>query len=143
MSFSLTSCVPQKTQRQSVGPSPQTGIECFDSLGPRRRRRFLVLFLDWNIQMCPLLQTDAQPPGSTVWRCSCTRSCPVLGDHTHCSPPGSSLHGPFRQEYWNGLPFPPPEDLPTQRSNLYFLRIQHWQVDSLIIWAGWEVQRFF
>ena len=27
-------------------------------------------------------------------------------------PPGSSVHGISRQEYWSGLPFPPPEDLP-------------------------------
>ena len=29
-----------------------------------------------------------------------------------CSPPGSSVRGIFRQEYWNELPFPPPGDLP-------------------------------
>ena len=26
--------------------------------------------------------------------------------------PGSSVHGVFRQEYWSGLPFPLPGDLP-------------------------------
>ena len=29
-----------------------------------------------------------------------------------CSPPGSSGRGISRQEYWSGLPFPPPGDLP-------------------------------
>ena len=29
-----------------------------------------------------------------------------------CSPPGSSLMGFPRQEYWSGLPFPSPGDLP-------------------------------
>ena len=29
-----------------------------------------------------------------------------------CSPPGSSVHGILRQEYWGGFPFPPPGDLP-------------------------------
>ena len=29
-----------------------------------------------------------------------------------CSPPGSSVHEIFQQEYWSELPFPPPEDLP-------------------------------
>ena len=29
-----------------------------------------------------------------------------------CSPPGSSVHGILRQEYWSGLPFPSPGDLP-------------------------------
>ena len=29
-----------------------------------------------------------------------------------CSPPGSFVHGIFKQEYWSGLPFPSPGDLP-------------------------------
>ena len=29
-----------------------------------------------------------------------------------CSPPGSSVHRIFQQEYWSGLPFPTPGDLP-------------------------------
>ena len=29
-----------------------------------------------------------------------------------CSPPGSSVHGIPRQEFWSGLPFPPLGDLP-------------------------------
>ena len=29
-----------------------------------------------------------------------------------CSPPGSFVHGIPRQEYWNGLPFSSPGDLP-------------------------------
>ena len=29
-----------------------------------------------------------------------------------CSPPGSSVRGFSRQEYWSGLPFPPAGDLP-------------------------------
>ena len=41
------------------------------------------------------------------------KSCPTLYDLTDCSPPGSSAHGIFpRQEYWSGLPFPSPGDLP-------------------------------
>ena len=34
-----------------------------------------------------------------------------------CSPPGSSVRGILRQEYWSGLPFPPAGDLPTQGMN--------------------------
>ena len=33
-----------------------------------------------------------------------------------------------RQEYWSGLPFSSPGDLPTYRSNSHLL---HWQADSL------------
>ena len=35
------------------------------------------------------------------------QSCLTLCDPMGCSPPGSS-----RQEYWSGLPFPSPGDLP-------------------------------
>ena len=31
-----------------------------------------------------------------------------------CSPPGFSVHGFFRHEYWSELPCPPPGDLPNQ-----------------------------
>ena len=34
-----------------------------------------------------------------------------------CSPPGSSVLGISRYEYWSGLPSPPPRDLPNWRSN--------------------------
>ena len=38
--------------------------------------------------------------------------CPTLCNTMDCSPPGSSLMGFPRQEYWSGLPFPSPGDLP-------------------------------
>ena len=49
------------------------------------------------------------------WSCSMclvTQSCPTLCDPMDCSPQGSSVHEAFsRQEYWSGLPCPPPGDL--------------------------------
>ena len=39
-------------------------------------------------------------------------TCPTLCDPMDCSSPGSSVHGILRQEYWSGLPCPPPGDLP-------------------------------
>ena len=46
--------------------------------------------------------------------CAQSLSCVQLfHDPMDCSPPGSSLSMVFfRQEYWNGLPFPLPGDLP-------------------------------
>ena len=32
------------------------------------------------------------------------QSCPTLHDPMDCSPPGSSVHGIFRQESWSGVP---------------------------------------
>ena len=40
------------------------------------------------------------------------QSCPSVCDLMDCSPPGPSVHGISRQEYWSGLPFPSPGDLP-------------------------------
>ena len=37
----------------------------------------------------------------------------------------------FRQDHWNGLPFPPPGDLPTQGPNPHLLCLLHWQASSL------------
>ena len=34
------------------------------------------------------------------------QSCPTLCNPRDSSPPGSSIHGFSRQEYWSGLPFP-------------------------------------
>ena len=45
-----------------------------------------------------------------------------------CSPPGSSVHGISRQEYWSGLPFPSPGDLPNPGIKP---TSPAWQVDSL------------
>ena len=40
------------------------------------------------------------------------QSCPTLCDPMACSPRGSSVNGILQQEYWSGLPCPPPGDLP-------------------------------
>ena len=37
---------------------------------------------------------------------------PTLCDPVDCSPPGFSVMEYSRQEFWSGLPFPPPGDLP-------------------------------
>ena len=53
------------------------------------------------------------------------QSCLTLCDPTH---KGSSVHGILQQEYWSGLPFPSPGDLP----NLGIKpRSSAWQADSL------------
>ena len=38
--------------------------------------------------------------------------CPTVCDPMDCSPPGPVSVGFSRQEYWSGLPFPPPGGLP-------------------------------
>ena len=45
-------------------------------------------------------------------------------------PTGSSVHGILQQEYWSGLPCPPPGDLPDRGMKLGSLALQ---VDSLLL----------
>src|SRR5574337_648274 len=46
-----------------------------------------------------------------------------------CQAPLST--GFSRQEYWSGLPFPSPGDLPDPGIKLCLLRLLHWQAGSL------------
>ena len=48
-----------------------------------------------------------------------------------CITPGSSLQVLFRQEYWSGLPFPLPGDLPDPGIEPTSTHLLHWQVGSL------------
>ena len=45
-----------------------------------------------------------------------------------CSLPGSSVHGISQEEYWSGLPFPSPGDLPNAGIKARFPELQ---ADSL------------
>ena len=54
----------------------------------------------WVVQSAMLLR-----------RCLVAHSCLTLGNLVDCGPPGS-MTGFSRQEYWSGLPFTSPGDLP-------------------------------
>ena len=50
-----------------------------------------------------------------VYVCVCTKllqSCPTLCNPMDDSPSGPSVHEILQQEYWSGLPCPPPGDFP-------------------------------
>ena len=47
--------------------------------------------------------------------CACSVVSNSLRPPLVCSPPGSLFRGFSRQEYWTGLPFPSPGDLPDPR----------------------------
>ena len=58
-----------------------------------------------------LLASSAQRP-AWHWAHACVLSVWLFAAPWTVSLPGSSVHGISRQEYWNGLPFPSPGDLP-------------------------------
>ena len=76
---------------------------------------------------------------NSICYCLVTQSCPTLCNTMDCSPPGSSVHGFSRQEYWSGLPFFSPRDLSDPRIKPEF---PAWQVDSLPLSHG-EVHKFY
>ena len=59
----------------------------------------------------PALYRGAHAPSGLVHAKS-LQSCLTLCDPVDHSPPGSSVSGTLQQEYWSGLPCPPPGDLP-------------------------------
>ena len=60
-----------------------------------------------------------------------TQSCPTLCDPMNCSPPGSSVHGILKQEYWGGLPCHLPGNLPNPGTESVSLTSSTLHMDSL------------
>ena len=73
--------------------------KCYGLMAHHRKCRVV----NWRILLC-----------SVHCRCLVTWLCPILCDPLDCSLSGPSIHGMefSRQEYWTGLPFPTPGDLP-------------------------------
>ena len=65
----------------------------------------------FRIISVPVLLFSSETPNINILS-EVAQSCPTLCDPTDYNLPGSSLHGISRQEYWSGLPFPSPGDLP-------------------------------
>ena len=69
--------------------------------------------------------------------CHCLLRLKSLGHVRFFLPPTTIAHqaplfmGFLRQEYWRGLPFPPPGDLPDARIQLVRPESPVWEVDSL------------
>ena len=58
--------------------------------------------------------------------------CPILFPWAVAHQAPLSM-GFSRQEYWSGLPFPFPGDLPNQGSNLHLLCLLYWQAGYLLL----------
>ena len=61
----------------------------------------------------PCVYSDISPLHAGAYvRAKSLQSCLTVCNSMDCSSPSSSLWGFSRQEYWSGLPCPPPGDLP-------------------------------
>ena len=84
---------------------------------------FFFFFFMWLLQvLVAALEFSFSHARFSLWHvgvsvCSVTQSSLTLFGPMDCSPPGSSVMGFSRQEYWSGLPFPLPGNLPDRGIN--------------------------
>ena len=74
--------------------------------------------------------------------CVCSVKSPLFGTTWTVAHEAPLSMGFSRQEYWNGLPFPPPEYLPDPGIEPGLQCLLHWQADSYH-WATWEALVLF
>ena len=108
------------------GPQETTRISSFCLLISLLPSSFLPIFLSFSLSwqkeklawliLCLLSHFSRGQPFATLWTVACQAPLSM---------------GLSRQEYWSGLPCPPPGDLPTQGSNPHLLSLLHWQAGSL------------
>ena len=82
-----------------------------------------------NCRMSKLSLFQVQKLGVFCMCVLVTQSCLTLCNSMDYSLPGFSVHGFSRQEYWSGLPCPPPGDLPNLETEPRYATL--W-VDSLL-----------
>ena len=96
---------------QTIFPLSLRKSQEFGELGARNYRRrsnscekYVIEHL--NDQICIYYKEGARTSAKSL------SLCPTLCDPVNCCPPGSFVLRFSRQEYWSGLPRPPPGDLP-------------------------------
>ena len=77
-----------------------------------------VIFLKHKSIMLLVLKFFRESPFGA---CLVIQSCLTFCGPMDCNQPGSSVHGISKQEYWSGLPFSPPGDLPDPGTEPEFL----------------------
>ena len=76
--------------------------------------------------------------------CLVAQLCPTLCNPMDYSLPSSSVHGDSPgKEYWSGLPYPPPGDLPNPRIKLMALTLPALAGGFFTTTATWEAPNFW
>ena len=89
-----------------------------------------------SVSMPPLFCTSVSSPLLCLFHKDVCMSAKSLVSDSFVTPWTVALQAPLsmgfsRQEYWSGLPCPPPGDLPHPRTEPGSLRLLNWQVYSL------------
>ena len=109
----------------------QNGLDGYQNL----RMTFPLVLSNCSVSRTEIDEQPSEILCVCVCVCVCVylvaKSCLTLYDSMDCGHHVPLPMGFSRQEYWEELPFLLPGDLPTQESNLNFLHLLHWQVDSL------------
>ena len=100
---------------------------------------------------------DSYSNRDVIWNLEDRKRVSVVVSHLSATPQAVARQAPLsmrlpRQEYWSGLPFPPPGDLPGPGLNPHLLHcrqiLYHWdtsdmKITGLFCWPShWSCQRF-
>ena len=106
-----------------------TDVSEFSSLPPSLCSDFPMWPPSVTLYM-PDLHTANSPFSHCLYACAQPLKCVPVSMDKACQAPLSI--GLSQQEYWSGLPSPPP-GFPTQGSNPSLLQLLHWQADSFLL----------
>ena len=120
----------------------ETGSSCY---GPHRYCVMLTWISRTLAWVGQAAQKEQEWPGAgtiheTVF--VLTQSCPTLWDSVDCGPPGFSVHGFSRQQYWSGLSFPPSGDRPNPGIEPRFLMSPALATGFFTTSTSWEALVF-
>ena len=82
----------------------------------------------FSLSLCPHLSPSFCTHTCMPNHFSCVQLCVTLCTVAHQAPLSTGFS---RQEYWSGLPCPPPGDLPNPGIKPASLSLLHWQASSL------------
>ena len=97
---------PTRLPRPWDSPGKNTGVGCHCLL------RLMGYTLIQNKKMVYFFLSFLFKNLFETYACLHSQSCLTLCDPMNCSPPGPSVHGILQTRILEGLPFPPPGNLP-------------------------------
>ena len=121
----LMVCGPPGSSVRGNSPGKNPGVGCYFLLqGIFQSQELNLRLLHWQAGSLPLA-----PPAAGA--AQSLQSCQTFVTLWTVTRQALLSMGFSRQEYWRGLPYPPPGHLPHPGIEPVFLILLHWQMDSL------------